>query len=394
MRIVHFNCGAPYYAKLPFQYDLHQIHIVNELRDAGHEVLSVDPAAILNRFDTAEAYGEVTLAAVRKFQAEGGCDLFFSGAVDDTLDPGTVREISRMGIPTVNLNFDDLSHPYRVRALMPAFDLVWTTVPENMHLIRGYGAKKLIHMPFAANPGAFRPVPVSGEEDRSVVFIGSCYGARFRSVCRLAQAGIPVTAMGQTPFTYYDEGKAPSPLKKALGSKVDGWKRATESLSYASGRDCVRAALYRTVEARMRDIPEKRPHEGPVTYAPGPRFEDMAGIFGRTALSLGSLELASTFVLKKPLLFIRLREFEVPMCGGIHFANASPELMEYFEPDREMLFYASPEEMIDKARFYLDAARDTARGEIRQAARARAERDHSWSVRFDRLVRELGIKSA
>lgn len=46
MRIVHFNCGAPDDAMLPFQYQLHE---------AGHEVLPIDPVAIFKRFDTAEA---------------------------------------------------------------------------------------------------------------------------------------------------------------------------------------------------------------------------------------------------------------------------------------------------------------------------------------------------
>lgn len=394
MRIIHFNCGAPFYAKLPFQYDLHQVHIVDELRRAGHEVLSIDPAALLGRFDSAAAYGAVTLEMVKRFHAKGGCDLFFSGAVDDTLDPDAVRAISDLGIPTVNLNFDDLSHPYRVRRLMPAYDLVWTTVAENMHLIRRYGARQVMHMPFAANPAAFRPVPGGDTDNRRVVFLGSCYGARFRSVCRLAQAGVPVTATGQSPFTYYGDAKAPAPLLKALGSKADGWRRGAESMAYASGRACVRAALWRTVETWFRDVPERRPHDGPIRYEPGPPFEEMAGIFSRTALSLGSLELASTFVLKKPLLFIRLREFEVPMCGGIHLANASPELMSYFEPDREMLFYGSPEEMIDKARHYLDPARDSRRAEIRRAARARAAGEHSWSARFARVFAALGIGPA
>ena len=96
------------------------------------------------------------------------------------------------------------------------------------------------------------------------------------------------------------------------------------------------------------------------------------------AISLGSIELASTYVLKKPLLFIRIREFEAPMSGAVHLVNRMPELEEYFEEDQEMLFYDSVPEMIDKARFYLSPERDTLRQSIRKQARRRAEADHGW----------------
>lgn len=390
MRIVHFNAGGPEFHDRPYQYDAHHVHMIDELRRAGHEVLHINPAGILGRYDTPDVYGEVTVARVREFQAEGGCDLFFATAVDHALRPDAVQEIGRLGIPTLNLDIDDLTHPYRVKKITPAFDLVWTSVRENEALIRRYGARKLVQMPFAANPHTFHPV-AADSETRAVCFVGACYGARARSVATLSQNDVPVRVYGTSPFDVYGAGQVPVPALRALSYYQEGWERLFKSLSYATGRTCIRAMLARSVETMVRDVPEKHLKNPLIEYHPGPSFEDMPTCLAEHAISLGSLEVSSTFVLKQPLFTIRFREFEAPMCGAVHLANGYPELKEYFEEDREMIFYHSLEELTDKARFWLDPARDTARQEIRRRARARSEGEHTWRHRFRRCLDLLGI---
>jgi glycosyltransferase involved in cell wall biosynthesis len=295
-----------------------------------------------------------------------------------------------MGVPTVNLDMDDLTHPYRVRALTPAFDLVWTAVRENLEVIRGYGARKLVQMPFAANPHTFHPAATT-DEVRAVCFVGACYGARARAIGSLARAGIPARVYGSSPAEVYGGERIPAPALRALFYWQEGWERLFKSVTYGTGRACIRAGLKRSLEMLYRDLPEKRLADGPVAYEPGPTFDQMPAYMSRAALSLGSMEVASTFVLDPPLFAIRFREFEAPMCGAVHLANAYPELKEYFEEDREMLFYEGFEDLVDKARFWLDPARDAQRREIRRRARARAEADHTWRHRFQRCFDELGV---
>ena len=103
------------------------------------------------------------------------------------------------------------------------------------------------------------------------------------------------------------------------------------------------------------------------------------------------LHLGGVVVLTNPIYFIRFREFEAPMAGGVHLANRFPELQEYFEEDREMLFYGSMEELVDKARFYLAPERDTERRQIGQRAAARARAEHTWLHRFRRIGDVLGL---
>lgn len=390
MRIIHFNSGGKEFSNRPYQYEAHHVHMIDELRRAGHAVLHVNPPALLGRFADAAAYSEVTVEQVRAFRAQGGCDLFFATAVDHHLLPDAVREISAMGVPTVNLDMDDLTHPYRVRALTPAFDLVWTTARENVDVIRGYGAAKLVQMPFAANPHTFYPVPTETEV-RAVCFVGACYGARARAVGSLARAGVATRVYGSSPVDVYGGDRIPVPALRALFYWQEGWERLFKSLSYRTGRRCIGAGLKRSLEMLSRDLPETYLQADAVAYEPGPSFDQMPHYMSRAALSLGSMEVASTFVFAEPLQFIRFREFEAPMCGAVHLANAYPELKEYFEEEREMLFYDGFEDLVDKARFWLDPARDGARREIRARARARAEADHTWRRRFQRCFDALGI---
>lgn len=390
MRIIHYNAGGPEFQGREFQYDAHHAHMIDELRKRGHEVLHINPAALLGRYDSPKAYGDATIKAVREFQTGGGCDLFFATAVDHSFDPDTAREISRLGIPTVNLNMDDMSHPFRVQKVTPAFDLVWTTDPTNMGVIRKYGAKQLIHMPYAANPNVFYP-DISKTPERAIMFIGACYGARSRAIAQLAQAGVPTRVYGKSPMDIYGTEAKSLPAVRALFNYRDGWHRAIKSLSFPSGRACIRSALIRTVQNTVMDLPEKHPKLGDVEYRPGPSFEDWSKVMGGIDLSLGSLELASTFVLKKPHYFIRFREFEAAMCGAAHLVSASEELMEYFDPDKEMIYYSGFDEMVDKAKFWLSPDRDTARMAIRKAAHARALGEHTWAHRFQKIFDTLGI---
>jgi hypothetical protein len=63
------------------------------------------------------------------------------------------------------------------------------------------------------------------------------------------------------------------------------------------------------------------------------------------------------------------RSFEIPACGSLLLADRTPDHQAFFEEGREAEFFGSPEELIDKARFY--AANEPARACIAAAGRAR-----------------------
>jgi spore maturation protein CgeB len=66
--------------------------------------------------------------------------------------------------------------------------------------------------------------------------------------------------------------------------------------------------------------------------------------------------------------------------------------MEYFEEDKEMLFYSSIDEITDKISYYSNSRHDSLRQKIRLAARKRSLRQHTWEHRFASLFAHLGIE--
>lgn len=382
MRILFYDKGVGFLA------DAHLYHAVGELNTNGHEVLYVNPRQELGREDSAARYSEILLERVRKEHSGKGVDMFFSLGWDSSLTPEAVTEISRMGIPTVSFSTDDLSHPFRVQKLTPAFDLCWTSARESVGILKGYGAKKVLAMPFASNPHVYRPLNVP--EVEGICFIGTAYGARARGIATMAQAGVPVKVHGASPMDVYGKNRG-NPITRALGNFGEASERLVKGMSVPGGRKCIQGAVVRTAQELVSRPPEKDPMKGSVEYLGSAGFEEMAEIFSASALSFGSMEVTSTFVLKEPLLFIRFREFEVAMAGGVHLVNRFPELEEYFEEGTEMLYYDSFEELVDKARHYLAPERAATRQAIRAAASRRAMGEHTWSHRFGKICAELGI---
>lgn len=371
-----------------FVYEWHQYHIIHELSSAGHNIYPINPVKDLGGSASPSDYAEVLLKKIKILDQDRGIDVFFATAIDSTLIPSAIDEIRQMGIYTINLSCDDLSHPYRVKKVCSRFDINWSTVRENENLLKKYGANTMI-MPWAANPHIFRPQNV--DEQGHVGFIGAPYGARARHLAELVLKSIPTVIYGNSPSVLYSSTKINHPLIRAISGVGESWERLFKSMLFKSGRTCILGSLKRSLIETFSTPPEKKVNEDQFQYQPSPSFENMGLSFNQMALSLGSIELSSTYTLKKPLLFIRLREFEAAMCGGIHLVNKFAELQEYFEEDKEMLFYNDSQELIDKAKFYLKSKQHKLRQKIRIAARKRALADHTWLKRFEKIGSSAGL---
>jgi len=68
-----------------------------------------------------------------------------------------------------------------------------------------------------------------------------------------------------------------------------------------------------------------------------------------------------------------------------------PEMLKHFEEDKEMLFYSSFEELVDKIKFYTKPENDEIRQKIKENARKRAIKDHTWEKRFKKIFEIIGI---
>ena len=118
-------------------------------------------------------------------------------------------------------------------------------------------------------------------------------------------------------------------------------------------------------------------------------LHDMGELFEQYALSLSISEARNTGVLKKPVRILHLRNFEIPMGRGLQFCQYFDDVAECFEEDKEIIFYRTAEEAVDKARFYMQEAQASTRMHIKLAARLRAEAEHTWYCRFKKAFEYL-----
>jgi spore maturation protein CgeB len=86
---------------------------------------------------------------------------------------------------------------------------------------------------------------------------------------------------------------------------------------------------------------------------------------------------------------VKLRDFEVPLAGGFYLVDKAPDYEELFDIGSEVETWSTPDELLEKVKFYLK--NDDKRLAIAEAGKKRAERCHTWEIRFNSLFSKLGI---
>jgi glycosyltransferase involved in cell wall biosynthesis len=118
--------------------------------------------------------------------------------------------------------------------------------------------------------------------------------------------------------------------------------------------------------------------------------EELIALYSRSQISLGFLEVYADHDPSKVVLrHLHLREFEAPLCGALYLTGSSAELEEFFVPGEEVLTYSNPDELVEKARFYL--AHPEAGEKIRAAGRKRALAEHTYQRRYEQLFEALSL---
>lgn len=86
---------------------------------------------------------------------------------------------------------------------------------------------------------------------------------------------------------------------------------------------------------------------------------------------------------------IKGRHFEIPQVGRLQVCTPADDLASYFEDGKEIVVAMSPDELIDKLRYYLE--NDEERETIAAAGRQRMLNEHQWHHRLDNIFREVGL---
>ena len=353
-----------------------RIHFLDELKRAGHTLTIFNPL----EYPDVEQFNEALVKAACTVSA----DLMVSLHGDELVKPETVGQFKRRGIPTLLLCSDNLQAPFMQRQIAPLFDLVWLTSFETMPLFKSWGCT-CIFLPYAANPHVFQPRFTA--EIPTVGFIGTPYGTRVMKINDLLKVGVPCSLYSDHllngPSSSGQATRMPSKKKPLVRSDSND----LDLIKFPIGRRILWSKVKKKFASRSQLLESDHLH-----IHPSISFEEMNRLYSNFALSLGITEVWDTYLLRKPVHKIHLRTFEIPMCGGLQFAPYIDELAGYFEDGKEIVLYHTKEEYIDKAQFYLQSNMSHTRQRLKQAARQRAESEHTWINRFHAVFAKLCLR--
>lgn len=346
-----------------------KLHIFNELITHGVEIELFNPL----KFDSFDEANDKVIERIKK----GDVDLFMTSSTEKDLYIETLSIIKQHGTPTLLICFDNLTVPFTHKKISPHFDLVWLTSIETKYLFDKWGVNS-IFMPYAANPNIGNPR--FHKDNESVLFIGTPYGSRCKIINTLLDAEIPVSLHTRS-----------TSVKSNFIPKNDNGEMCKEifrMLSFPIGRKLAYAS------AKNKLLKQSPLHSNSkyLTLKDPVPFSTMMDLYNEHALSLTSVSNKHTGVLKKPVLIVNLRSFEIPAAGGLIFSLFNPELNGYFEDGKEAVYYQNDEDMIDKAKFHLSSHNRYIRETLKRNARARAIAEHTWYCRFKKVFDTLGLK--
>ena len=355
-------------------YQWQRTNLIDELVRAGHEIITFNPLD----FRSIDEANESVVCKIKEF---GQVDLFLACDDQDTIYKETVEQVHKMGIPTCLICWDNLELPYKQKKIAPAFDIVWLTSWETQYLFEKWGCKNIVFQTYAANPFTYK-ADFTVKQFDAVGFIGSPYGSRTNKINDLLANKVKCSLYSNALF---NKGYNTSVGGKKTVDVVDVLIKASRYMRFPIGR----RVFYSTILNKIKSASALNTESEYVTLNHSVSHEEMCHLYSALALSMNISELRDTYILKHPIPKIHLRTFEIPMCGGLQFTSYNDEIARYFEEDKEIVLYHSKDEMIDKAKFYLNEKNSSLVLGMKRAARKRAENEHTWMNRFNNIFKQL-----
>ena len=360
-------------------------NLYEPLLDLGHDVFffRLDQFVRDNQlhFRTPSYRDRLSVELVKSFRNEHSkkpFDIFFAYLTSLDITPECLESIRQMKVPMLNFSCNNTHQFHLVEPIARYFSF-------NLHSEK-YAAQKFDQagapkywFQMAANPKYYKPLGL--ELKYNVAFVGMNYAKRAGYINHLLSSGINVNCFGGG----WVKPKGVSRIKK----NAKEYLKLLQLLFLSSQDKRLENASYIRDSELIKNMRSKYSDNFflPVTD------NQMIEIFNQSKINLGFLEVycqdnnASSGVQQH----LHLREFEVPMSGGLYFTNYSDELAEFFEPDREVVTFRNEYELLDKIHFYLNHSREA--DKIKEAGYKRALNDHTFQKRLKSMFRELKLSN-
>jgi spore maturation protein CgeB len=380
------------------------------LRQLGHEIVESEtdllPTSLFlhiadgftpQELSARSLVTEKIIDEVRRAHRERPVDLFLSYFYNSHFAPEGFGEIHRLGIPTVNFYCNSIYQFELVADVAASVNFAWHTEKDARASYLKVGANP-VWVQMGADPEVYHPAE-NIERQARACFVGQRYADRDRHLAALISKNVPVDIYGsgwtpdntgngnqELPFEVKDEYlgrklKKPGGLSSYAQATLenldrhgllDGTRRTINQVRYRTERrsiDPLLASAARGVAANLNE-----------TFA---RYEVVLNFSNVWADGRPGSRLIP---------HVRLRDFEAPMCRTCYLTGYSDEILEFYEPGREIDVYRNTEELTEKTQYYLSNPAQSEK--LRAAGFARARRDHTWQRRFEQLFREMKLKAA
>jgi spore maturation protein CgeB len=297
---------------------------------------------------------------------------------DLEVEEGVIQSIKSIGVPTANFSCNNTHQFYLIEKISPFFDFNLHSEKNSDIRLREIGANP-VWFPMAANPKYY--FPGKGTFKYDVSFVGAAYAKRAFYVNQLVKDKINIDCFGPNWLINKPYGKLKKLTKEAERTK---WLlQALFSFSPAKRISLSSKINQFDFLGNLRKVNAGRFHY-PVSDI------EMISIFNTSKINLGFLEVYSDKSQQTVQQHLHLREFEVPMCGGLYLTNYSDELAEFYVPEKEVIMFHNEYELVDKVKYFLNNPGDAEK--IRHAGYLRASRCHTYQKRFTDLFEKLKLR--
>lgn len=269
----------------------------------------VRPYSLMWQFFKKGAYNRAFVKNVTRAVKEDGVNVIFMYVSGLTHTVKTIREIEKLGVPTINLALDDylkfkgyptLTGWSGAKDLAKYFTINITSYKESCERYLYEGAIPL-YLPEGGNSDVYKPMP-GVSRDIDVAFVGKNYGMREEIVRFLKDNGVKIEVMGRG----WPSGGVP------LEKMIETYSRAKIAIGFSDSR--------------------------------GSGHYDLPG-----------------------------RDFEVPLMGPMYLTEWNPKIGEWYDVGKELVLYKDRQDLLEKIRYYLSHEDERAAIAIRGRDRALQE---------------------
>ncbi len=363
-------------------------HIANSLELMGHAVFRFYFGEYVSEFYGFSRHSErvqknaALLDRAKKLRDTEGLDLIFCYVYDDFLLPRYAKALSALNVPMVNYNVDMPYQWYRQIRTACYFDLMLCAQPDNMTILAQY-SKKVLYFPMAAQPALPTEAKVmQSKKMHDVSFVGTALPYRRTMLSALSNESMSLSIYGK----YWDSAEPQNRITSKERTLRDIWHYGYPRLK-AEGLGNLLTALSDRFAVRDAKIPSTMIYPGAIRG----RFDgnDLSSLFRDSKINIGLSRFSGDNPNHIGKCQMKLRDFEVPMSGGFYLCEKSPGYDQAFVDGKEVVMWQTLPELLEKINYYL--VHDEERELIAMAGQKRALQDHTWAIRFSKLLAELKI---